>query len=44
MELDPHPPSELRVRAAISNSAAFGSAFSCPLGSPMNPENKCDIW
>jgi len=41
---DPHPPSKVRVNAAVSNSEGFSTAFNCPLGSPMNPQSKCNIW
>lgn len=41
---DRHSPSPLRVRGAISNSDNFHISFQCPLGSPMNPEQKCQMW
>jgi predicted metalloendopeptidase len=41
---DPHSPGQFRVIGPISNHPAFGAAFSCPAGSPMNPPTKCIVW
>ncbi|KAK1127839.1 hypothetical protein K0M31_003330 [Melipona bicolor] len=41
---DVHSIARLRVIGSMSNSEDFAKAFKCPVGSPMNPENKCNIW
>ncbi|KAI9229872.1 MAG: hypothetical protein DHS80DRAFT_13217 [Piptocephalis tieghemiana] len=41
---DPHPPMRLRILSTLQNSVGFSTAFQCPLGSPMNPESKCQLW
>ncbi|KAK0083264.1 hypothetical protein PV326_006824 [Microctonus aethiopoides] len=39
-----HSPGRWRVIGSISNTNDFAEAFNCPVGSPMNPEKKCNIW
>lgn len=41
---DVHSTARLRTIGSMSNSEDFARAFKCPVGSPMNPENKCNIW
>lgn len=39
-----HSPGPIRVLGPLSNSWDFATAYNCPLGSPMNPTNKCSVW
>lgn len=41
---DPHSPGKYRVWGPLSNSPDFVDAFSCPPGSNMNRDEKCDLW
>jgi len=41
---DEHSPAKYRVLGVLSNFAPFSKAFQCPLGSPMNPKKKCELW
>ncbi|KAI4462306.1 zinc metalloprotease family m13 neprilysin-related [Holotrichia oblita] len=39
-----HSPGPIRVLGPLSNSKDFAKAYNCPLGSPMNPTSKCNVW
>lgn len=39
-----HSPGEFRVLGPLRNMPAFSKDFNCPLGSPMNPVKKCEVW
>ena len=39
-----HSPSRFRVNGPLMNIDEFADHFNCPLGSPMNPVNKCRVW
>uniref|UniRef100_A0A0A9W738 Membrane metallo-endopeptidase-like 1 n=3 Tax=Lygus hesperus TaxID=30085 RepID=A0A0A9W738_LYGHE len=39
-----HSPGPIRVIGPLSNSEEFARAYTCPLGTPMNPTSKCSVW
>jgi neprilysin len=39
-----HSPGKFRVIGTLSNSEDFAREYKCPVGSPMNPRNKCIVW
>jgi len=41
---DPHSPARYRVIGPLSNMPEFENAYQCPVGSPMNPRVKCEVW
>ncbi|XP_077993411.1 endothelin-converting enzyme 2-like isoform X2 [Glandiceps talaboti] len=41
---DSHSPEQYRVIGTLSQYEEFSHAFNCPLGSPMNPKDKCSVW
>ncbi|XP_018056430.1 PREDICTED: neprilysin-1-like [Atta colombica] len=44
VEFDYHASHRERVNSVMMNSQAFVEAFRCPLGTKMNPPNKCTVW
>ncbi|KAG5321089.1 NEP protein, partial [Pseudoatta argentina] len=44
VEFDYHASHPERVNSVMMNSQAFVEAFRCPLGTKMNPPNKCTVW
>jgi predicted metalloendopeptidase len=41
---DPHSPAKYRVNVPISNNERFAEVFQCEKGTPMSPENRCELW
>ncbi|CAH1118459.1 unnamed protein product [Phaedon cochleariae] len=44
IEKDSHSPAQYRVIGALTNLKEFSQEFGCPIGSRMNPRNKCEVW
>ncbi|XP_071439614.1 endothelin-converting enzyme homolog isoform X2 [Hetaerina americana] len=44
IENNAHTPPKFRVIGPLSNLPDFSLEFDCPLGSPMNPHKKCEVW
>lgn len=44
LEKDAHSPANFRVVGPLTNLPEFSQVFNCPLGSRMNPVNKCEVW
>lgn len=42
--LGAHSPSRYRIIGPFGNTKEFGKDFECPLGSNMNPIDKCKVW
>ncbi|KAI9475617.1 MAG: hypothetical protein EXX96DRAFT_638830 [Benjaminiella poitrasii] len=41
---DEHSPAVARINGVVQNSAEFARVFNCPVGSAMNPADKCEMW
>ncbi|ORX79467.1 zincin [Anaeromyces robustus] len=41
---DVHSPAVFRVNGVVQNMEHFSKVFNCPVGSPMNPKDKCLLW
>lgn len=39
-----HSPGNFRVIGPMSNFEEFSKDFNCPLGTKMNPKQKCTVW
>lgn len=39
-----HSLPQFRVNGPMQNLKEFSEDFYCPVGSPMNPEEKCEVW
>ena len=44
LAVDPHAPPKFRVYGALRNLPEFATAFACPLGTPMHPQQACAVW
>lgn len=48
MDLNPNydfqHPSKMRINNVLKNIPEFSEEFKCPVGSPMNPAEKCLLW
>lgn len=42
LESSSHTPGRYRVLGSLQNSEQFASSWKCPLGSEMNPLEKCN--
>ncbi|MED5371144.1 MAG: M13 family metallopeptidase [Myxococcota bacterium] len=41
---DPHSPARYRIQGPLANLPEFHEAFGCEAGTPMHPENTCEVW
>jgi endothelin-converting enzyme/putative endopeptidase len=41
---NPHSTSQWRVNGPVTDNPDFAKAFSCPAGSPLAPEPRCQVW
>ncbi|PZC81626.1 hypothetical protein B5X24_HaOG212332 [Helicoverpa armigera] len=44
IEKDDHTIAKYRVIGPIANLREFSEQFHCPIGSKMNPRDKCEVW
>ena len=41
---DDHAPGPWRVNTVLSNQKKFAEDFKCPVGSTLNPTDRCIVW
>ena len=39
-----HSPAHARVVLPLANFDEFAKTYNCPIGSNMNPKDKCIVW
>lgn len=39
-----HPPGPIRINGTLANVPAFHEAFACEPGTPMHPNELCEVW
>jgi putative endopeptidase len=44
VRVDPHAPPRFRVNGVIRNMSEFAETFHCASGSPMAPQDRCEVW
>jgi putative endopeptidase len=44
VRIDPHAPAKFRVNGVIRNMTEFAETFQCASGSPMAPQDRCEVW
>ena len=44
LKTDVHSPGEFRLKGPLININEFAKDFACPIGSPMNPSKKFEVW
>ena len=44
IKTDPHSPPKFRVIGPLKNYPQFAKSFQCPAPTPMNPEDRCEVW
>lgn len=44
VKVDVHSPAKFRIIGPLTNLPEFAATFKCPVGSPMNPADRCEVW
>ena len=42
--MDNHSPWKYRLLGTVTQLSQFSKDWGCPVNSPMNPADKCDLW